>query len=58
MGAALVADRFDATPWDKPGAPAERTEAEYAALLYKAGFRLTRVVPTPSAVSVVEAVKR
>jgi len=34
----------------------ERTEAEYAALLGKAGFRLTRVVPTASAVSVVEAV--
>ncbi|MES2465605.1 MAG: methyltransferase [Armatimonadota bacterium] len=34
----------------------ERTEAEYAALLGKAGFRLNRVVPTESAVSVVEAV--
>ncbi len=34
----------------------ERTEAEYAELLGKAGFRLTRVVPTESAVSVVEAV--
>jgi hypothetical protein len=34
----------------------ERTEAEYAALLGKAGFRLARVVPTESAVSVVEAV--
>lgn len=34
----------------------ERTEAEYAPLLKKAGFRLTRVVPTQSAVSVVEAV--
>jgi len=33
----------------------ERTEPEYAALLGKAGFRLTRVVPTESAVSVVEA---
>ena len=33
----------------------ERTEAEYAALLGKAGLRLTRVVPTDSAVSVVEA---
>lgn len=33
----------------------ERTEPEYAALLAKAGFRLTRVVPTESAVSVVEA---
>lgn len=34
----------------------ERTEAEYGALLHKAGFRLTRVVPTASAASVVEAV--
>ena len=34
----------------------ERTEAEYAALLAKAGFRLKRVVPTASAASVVEAV--
>jgi hypothetical protein len=36
----------------------ERTEAEYAALLDKAGFRLTRVVPTQSAANVVEAVKK
>jgi hypothetical protein len=36
----------------------ERTEAEYASLLGSAGFRLTRVVPTASAVSVVEAVPR
>lgn len=34
----------------------ERTEAEYASLLGKAGFRLRRVVPTDSVVSVVEAV--
>jgi hypothetical protein len=34
----------------------ERTEPEYAALLGKAGFRLVGVVPTASAVSVVEAV--
>ncbi len=34
----------------------ERTQAEYGALLEKAGFRLVRVVPTESAVSVVEAV--
>lgn len=34
----------------------ERTESEYADLLGKAGFRLQRVVPTASAVSVVEAV--
>ncbi len=33
----------------------ERTEHDYAALLRKAGLRLTRVVPTASAVSVVEA---
>jgi hypothetical protein len=33
----------------------ERTEAEYAALLTTAGFRLTRVVPTTSGFSVVEA---
>jgi hypothetical protein len=32
-----------------------RTEPEYRELLDKAGFRLTRVVPTQSAVSVVEA---
>jgi|SRR5581483_11595807 len=36
----------------------ERTEAEYDELLVKAGFRLTRVVPTASLVSVVEAVQR
>jgi hypothetical protein len=34
----------------------ERTEPEYRELLGKAGFRLTRVVPTDSPVSVVEAV--
>jgi O-methyltransferase domain/Dimerisation domain len=34
----------------------ERTEPEYRALLDKAGFQLERVVPTESAVSVVEAV--
>jgi len=33
----------------------ERTEQEYGALLAKAKLRLTRVVPTESAVSVVEA---
>ena len=33
----------------------ERTAEEYGALLAKAGFRLERVVPTESAVSVVEA---
>ena len=34
----------------------ERTEAEYAWLLSKADLRLTRVVPTNSAASIVEAV--
>jgi hypothetical protein len=34
----------------------ERTEPEYGTLLNKAGLRLTRVVPTDSAVSVVEAI--
>ena len=33
----------------------ERTAQEYDALLGKAGFRLNRIVPTASAVSVVEA---
>ena len=35
----------------------ERTEAEYAALFEKAGFRLNRVIPTMSPFSVIEAVK-
>ena len=34
----------------------ERTPGEYAALLESAGLRLQRIVPTPSPVSVVEAV--
>lgn len=34
----------------------ERTEAEYAALLTAADFQLTRVIPTQSAASVLEAV--
>jgi hypothetical protein len=34
----------------------ERTEPEYRGLLDKARFRLTRIVPTESAVSIVEAV--
>jgi hypothetical protein len=34
----------------------ERTEAEYATLLGKAGFQLRRVVPTTSVVSIVEGV--
>jgi hypothetical protein len=33
----------------------ERSESEYRSLLAKAGFRLTRVVPTASPASVVEA---
>jgi hypothetical protein len=35
----------------------ERTEPEYKMLLEKAGFRLTQVVPTESAVSIIEAVR-
>ena len=34
----------------------ERTEPEYRALLEKANFTLTRVIPTHSAVSIVEAI--
>ena len=34
----------------------ERTAEQFGALLAKAGFRLARVVPTPTAVSVVEAI--
>jgi hypothetical protein len=33
----------------------ERTEAEYARLLDKSGFRLARVVATQSPVSLIEA---
>jgi hypothetical protein len=35
----------------------ERTEAEYGALLGAAGFRLTRIIPTESLVSVIEGVR-
>lgn len=35
----------------------ERTEAEFAALLAKAGLRLTRVIPTNSPMCVIESVK-
>ena len=35
----------------------ERTPSEYAELLEPNGFRIERVVPTNSAVSVVEAVR-
>jgi O-methyltransferase domain len=34
----------------------ERTEAEYAGLLERAGFRLNRVLPTPTPMGVVEAI--
>ena len=36
----------------------ERTEAEYRDLLDRAGFRLTRIVPTPSPYSVIEGVQK
>ncbi|MDQ3650224.1 MAG: acetylserotonin O-methyltransferase [Acidobacteriota bacterium] len=36
---------------------AERTEAEYRALLAAAGFTLTRIIPTKSPFSIIEAVK-
>jgi ubiquinone/menaquinone biosynthesis C-methylase UbiE len=35
----------------------ERTEAEYRKLLAEAGFKLTRIIPTKSPMSIVEAVK-
>jgi len=35
----------------------ERTATEYAALFEKTGFKLTRVIPTPSPMQIVEAVK-
>lgn len=34
----------------------ERTEAEHRKLFEAAGFKLSRIVPTPSPVSVIEAV--
>src|SRR5262245_59307446 len=34
----------------------ERTEAEYRELITSAGLRVTRVIPTPAAVSLIEAV--
>ena len=45
---------FDILMLVAPGGQ-ERTEQEYSTLLSKAGLRLTRVVPTESPVSVVEA---
>jgi O-methyltransferase domain/Dimerisation domain len=35
----------------------ERTEEEYRSLLRSSGFELTRVIPTPSMLSIIEAVK-
>jgi hypothetical protein len=35
----------------------ERTEAEFAELYSKVGFRLTRVVPTTSPLSIIEGVR-
>ena len=36
----------------------ERTESEYGTLLGKAGFELTRVVPTGTEVSIIEGMKK
>ena len=36
----------------------ERTPSQYSALLDRAGFRMTRVIPTQSLASIVEAVRR
>ena len=35
----------------------ERTEEEYQVLLQKAGFQLTQVIPTPSLINIIEALK-
>lgn len=35
----------------------ERTEAEFDTLLANSGFKMTRIIPTPSPVSIVEAVR-
>ncbi len=35
----------------------ERTEAEYRELFTKAGFKLTKIIPTESPMSVIEGVK-
>jgi hypothetical protein len=37
------------------GGGRERTEAEYCAMLVKAGLRLTRVMRTPGTVAIIEA---
>jgi hypothetical protein len=34
----------------------ERTEAEYRALFEKAGFKLTRIVPTQEEMSIIEGI--
>jgi hypothetical protein len=34
----------------------ERTEAEYSALLKRVGFQLERIIPTPTAVKILESV--
>ncbi len=36
----------------------ERMATEYAGLFEKTGFRLTRVIPTPSPMQIVEAVRK
>jgi hypothetical protein len=35
----------------------ERTEAEYRALFEKAGFKLTRIVPTQHEMSIIEGIR-
>jgi hypothetical protein len=35
----------------------ERTEAEYRALFEKAGFKLTRIVPTQDEISIIEGIR-
>jgi hypothetical protein len=35
----------------------ERTEAEYRALFEKAGFKLTRIVPTQDDMSLIEGIR-
>jgi hypothetical protein len=35
----------------------ERTEAEYRALFEKAGFKLTRIVPTQDEMSIIEGIR-
>ena len=34
----------------------ERTEGEYAALLKRAGFKLERIIPTPTPFKIMESV--